>query len=147
MNRSQVFRRVGAVSATGVALILGAAPVANATWSSYIENWGIGSKSRTWSDESYTQTHFTKCSTSYSSSSVDVRLYRYRQNDEPIAYDIKHFTQCMYWSDGDDTSTGVWTGLPAGSYYFQIKGIDGFGSGSEPRLAVREVIQDTTLAD
>ncbi|MFE5209851.1 hypothetical protein [Streptomyces sp. NPDC056600] len=79
-------------------------------------------------------------------------------DDYDVGYDTKWFTECFTWNDGDETSSGSWTGLPysyaqwdsgqgqyVGGYYFRIITVDGF-TGDE-QLWVREVVQDTTKAD
>ncbi|MFB8000491.1 hypothetical protein ACFC4G_48135 [Streptomyces sp. NPDC056002] len=106
--------------------------------------------------------HFKHCTKSSNGSyaiSTDVKLYQVIDDATDRGYDNKTFSECFSLGDGDETSSGSWTGLPysyaqwdsdqnqyVGGYYFRIMKVDGF-TGDIPALWVREVVQDTTLAD
>jgi hypothetical protein len=150
------------VAGGAAALLMLVAPISSANWTSSLSGVSPGHESRRWTDESYSQVHFIHCTESSGGSyamSTDVKLYRVVDDDYDVGYDTKHFTECFTLGDGDETSSGSWTGLPysyaqwdstqgqfVGGYYFRIMKVDGF-DGDIPALWVREVVQDTTLAD
>ncbi|MEV5337256.1 hypothetical protein AB0K93_02025 [Streptomyces sp. NPDC052676] len=113
-------------------------------WSSYLTGVRVGFASRTWGDHSYTEINFTRCTTDFSGrASVDVQLVRVDTTPDTY-YDTKHFTECFTLGDGDETSTGTWSGLPAGDYRFFIKAIN---NADVNVLSVADVTVDTTKAD
>ncbi|MER7171585.1 hypothetical protein [Streptomyces mesophilus] len=73
---------------------------------------------------------------------MDVQLVRVDTFPDTY-YDTKHFTEC-FTGGADQTSTGVWTGLPAGDYRFYIKAIN---NADVNVLGVDKVTVDTTQAD
>ncbi|MFD5062951.1 MULTISPECIES: hypothetical protein [unclassified Streptomyces] len=140
-------KRVGTVAGVSLAATLLASTSAYATWYSDISGAKVGFSSRVWADTSYTQIHFKHCFASDGGTdrySVDVELIRVDGTDH--SYGAKRFTECFSWGDGDETSTGVWEGLPSGDYIFKITAIGGQTS-SYNYLRVQEVIVDTTKAD
>ncbi len=140
-------KRIGTVAGISLAVTLLATTSAYATWSSDMTGVHVGFSSREWADTGYTQIHFKHCFASNGSTdrySVDVELIRV--NGTNVSFGSKHFTECFSWGDGDETSTGVWEGLPDGDYVFKIKAIGG-STATENFLTVDSVIVDTTKAD
>ncbi|MFI9760822.1 hypothetical protein ACIHFB_23075 [Streptomyces sp. NPDC051963] len=109
-------------------------------WDSYLFEAPVGFKSRTWSDEKYSEVIFRNCSGPSDPYNVKVQMHRYRElwpNDD---YDTKTFTKCF---DGYMAqSHGEWTGLPDGRFYFDIAGI-----GGSSEVSVEVVFVDNTAAD
>ncbi|GGZ83878.1 hypothetical protein [Streptomyces bluensis] len=140
-------KRFALVGGTAAAATLLTATNAFATWSSSIAGARPGFASREWGDQSYTQIHFNRCHTGDfpGTKSVDVQLVRVDTFPDTY-YDTKRFTECFTLGDGDETSTGVWTGLPAGDYQFYIKMINNSDISSS-WVSVEKVTVDTTQAD
>ncbi|WP_030885755.1 hypothetical protein [Streptomyces sp. NRRL S-1868] len=104
-----------------------------------------GFQSRRWSDKEYSQVWFTKCRVSGASSgtSTHVDLRQDRTALPDISWGIKKYKQCFKGSSGK--SSGEWHNLASGSHFFQIKKINGKGSGLA--LSVSKVTVDTSKAD
>lgn len=149
--------RIGAVAGMAAAVMLGGSPTASAAtpevpqggvqvqnWSSSMYNVLTGFQSRRWSDKSYSQVWFTKCRVSGgpdSSTHVDLRHDITGRPD--VSWGTKKYTQCFKGSSGK--SSGQWHNLDSGSHFFQIKRINGAGSGLA--LSVSKVTVDTSKAD
>ncbi|MGW7073255.1 hypothetical protein ACWGII_35845 [Streptomyces sp. NPDC054855] len=140
-------KRFGTVAGVFLGVTMIATTNAYATWESELAGVRPNFASREWADESYTQIHFKRCFASDGNhvfNSVTVELIRMTGTN--TSFGSKTFTECFSRGDGDETSTGVWTGLPSGDYRFKIKEIG--GSDSQYRLMRAEkVIVDTTKAD
>ncbi|WP_190123878.1 hypothetical protein [Streptomyces inusitatus] len=133
------------MTGTAAAVIMLTTTSALANWTSSLDWVRVGFPSRTWGDQSYSQIHFTKCTTDRQSPHDSVHVQLVRVDTSPDTYyDTKKFTECFTHGDGDETSTGVWTGLPAGDYRFYIKSIN---NADVNVLSVNKVTVDTTKAD
>jgi hypothetical protein len=130
-----------AIAATAFPFFFAQSALAN--WSSYIKDGDIGFESRRWADESYTEVNFKGCNDSLRDDSVTIEIYEDINNWPDYGYGEKTFTKCF----NGGTSTGTESGLPAGSYYFQITAIDGTRDGGVFKVDVSSVNVDTTLAD
>lgn len=139
-------RRISTVLGITSTLILAVTPSAFANWESEIENARPGFESRRWEDRDYSEVNFIHCSTSGSSTSTHIRLWRSRDWQPDPGYDSKRFTECFSWGDGDEKSTGEWHDLPGGNYYFSILEVDDDVIDS-PSLDVKTVTVDNTAAD
>jgi hypothetical protein len=137
-------RRLGIVTGTTIITSLFFISSNAFAWTSELRGVRVGFPSRTWSDQGYTEINFTHCTTDFSGrASVDVQLVRVDTTPDTY-YDTKHFTECFTLGDGDETSTGTWSGLPAGDYRFFIKAIN---NADVNVLSVDKVNVDTTKAD
>ncbi|MFG2782730.1 hypothetical protein ACGFY7_33455 [Streptomyces prunicolor] len=127
------------------AIVLLAAPAAQANWTSYAQDWLLYKDSRHWDDEEYTEVKFTGCNT-IQDSQTSIQIYRVINNWPDTGYGEKDFQKCF---ESGGTSTGVEYNLPTASYYFTIECIDGECTVIQLNntLDVKTIQQDTTLAD
>ncbi|MDT0306065.1 hypothetical protein RM780_03690 [Streptomyces sp. DSM 44917] len=141
MRPARLVRRSALATAAVALLGLLNAPAAHADWSSYIHSWTDGEQSRRWDDQSNTGVSFEGCSQQWGNQDlVDVQLW------EDISFwpddqqgETRRATACFR---PDEVSTGIWTGLSPGSYYFETDRIA--NGGSCCLLFVSDVWVDTT---
>ncbi|MFI8180570.1 hypothetical protein ACIF70_08625 [Actinacidiphila glaucinigra] len=140
-------KRVGTIAGVSLGATLLAVTNAYATWSSYLSGVRPGFTSHEWADSSYTQIHFKHCyATDGNNEFGSVTVELIRTTGTNTSFGSKTFTECFSWGDGDETSTGVWEGLPSGDYVFKIAAIGG-SSSTYRLLSVDAVTVDTTKAD
>ncbi|MEU0525992.1 hypothetical protein [Streptomyces niveus] len=105
-----------------------------------------GFQSRRWDDVSYSEIRFTGCTTTEDdplvdeSAEVEMRQDRSFQPDK--SWGKKTASHCF--DSGSSVSSGEWTGLDAGQYYFQIGLIN---TRVDDSLSVARVYVDTTQSD
>ncbi|MGW7069389.1 hypothetical protein ACWGII_14485 [Streptomyces sp. NPDC054855] len=136
-------RRLSSIASISAAVTLMTIPAAQATIISFsIKNKEAGSESSHWSEEKYTEVAFKNCN-STRDSSVDVKLWRAIDYYPDSDHGSKHYTAC-FSSNRPAVSSGEWSSLPWGSYYFELDKIDGGGSST---LSTETAWADTTKAD
>ncbi|HTF07541.1 MAG TPA: hypothetical protein VK659_05135 [Asanoa sp.] len=136
-------RRAATVAVAATAPPFFFAQSALANWSSHITGADVGFESRRWAEESYTEVNFKGCNNSRQDISVGIEIYEDINNWPDDGYGEKTFTACF----NGGTSKGTESGLPAGSYYFQIEAHDGIHYTNLYTVNVSSVSVDTTLAD
>lgn len=138
--RSRRGATVAALTAVITGLSVTTASAEDSLWDSYIFEGPVGFKSRTWSDEKYSEVIFRNCSGPSAPYNVKVQMHRYRAAWPDDDYDTKTFTKCF---DGYMAqSYGEWNDLPDGRYYFELAGI-----GGSSKVNVEVVFVDNTAAD
>ncbi|MDF6019187.1 hypothetical protein [Streptomyces sp. JH34] len=145
MQISRSVKRAGAALAATAALVMVNPSTASANWSSYINSWTDGEKSRTWEDQgTYSQIQFTDCFAQYGTTkSVVVKLWHYYSVLPNESLGTKTFTACF---DGS-TSNGQWTNVPSGTNTLQFEADKVAQGGSCCLLNVGTVYVDTSKSD
>ncbi|MGW4824952.1 hypothetical protein ACWEP4_40110 [Streptomyces sp. NPDC004227] len=145
MRMQTSVKRVGTALAAAAVLVLFNASTASANWTSYINSWTDGHKSRTWEDQgTYSQIQFTGCFAQYGTTkSVVVKLWHYYSVLPNESLGSKTFTACF--SGG--TSNGEWTNVPSGVNTLQFETTKIAQGGSCCLLNVDKVYVDTSKAD
>lgn len=141
-------RKIATLVGLTSSLLLAIAPAAQAdapSWHSKWDDAAIAAESHRWSDHSYTEINYSHCD-SNSDVSTNVLLWQARDFQPDPTFGSKRFTTCFDGSDGDWTSTGTWSGLDEGSYYFSVHYIDDHFY-SSLRLDVDDIYVDTSKAD
>ncbi|MEU8936343.1 hypothetical protein AB0D30_41485 [Streptomyces sp. NPDC048409] len=141
-------KRMTAIAGITSSILLAVAPAAHAddpSWRSHWDDAHIAQESHSWLDSNYTEINYTHCD-SNSDVSTHVLLWRKLDYQPDPTFGSKRFTQCFSGSNGDWTSTGTYSGLDAGAYYFSVQYIDDHFY-SDSTLDVTTVYVDTTKAD
>ncbi|MEU8877141.1 hypothetical protein AB0D24_39620 [Streptomyces javensis] len=115
-------------------------------WESSMTSVLSGFQSRRWDDVSYSEVRFTGCTTTEDDPRVDesaeVEMRQDRSFQPDKSWGKKTARHCF--DSRSSVSSGEWTGLDAGRYYFQIGLIN---TRVDDALSVARVYVDTTRAD